>query len=232
MADLEGLQAAVEAGDRGAAVALTTSALERGVAPAEILASMTAAMAAVGGRFAAGEAYVPELLVSARAMKSAMVVLEPILTAAGIRPEHTAVIGTIRGDLHDIGKNLVAMMWRGAGIKVIDLGTDAGPDAFVAAAREHEAALVGISALLTTTMTGMRDVVAAVRAELPGTGIVIGGAPVTAAFARQIGADGYAPDAATAVAAAQQVIATTRASRALVPGAGQPAGSARTTPSS
>jgi 5-methyltetrahydrofolate--homocysteine methyltransferase len=168
---------------------------------------MTRAMEVIGAKFACNEIYVPEMLISARAMKEATAVLEPVLTAAGIRPEHTAVIGTIKGDLHDIGKNLVAMMWRGANIEVVDLGTNISPEQFVAAAREHGASLVGVSALLTTTMVGMKDVVAAVRAaDLPGVKVIVGGAPVTAEYAASIGADGYAPDAASAVEVAKVAV--------------------------
>ena len=147
------------------------------------------------------------MLISARAMKEATAVLEPVLVKAGIRPQHTAVIGTIKGDLHDIGKNLVAMMWKGANIEVIDLGTNVTPERFVEAAREHDARLVGISALLTTTMVGMKDVVAAIRAaDLGDVKVIVGGAPVTQDFADMIGADGYAPDAASAVEAARQAL--------------------------
>jgi len=206
MADLEALTAAVEAGDRATAVAITREAVAEGMDPRAVLEAMTAAMEVIGARFACNEIYVPEMLISARAMKEATAVLEPVLVAAGVRPEHTAVIGTIKGDLHDIGKNLVAMMWKGANIEVVDLGTNVGPAAFVAAAREHGASLVGISALLTTTMVGMKDVVAAVRAELPGVKVIVGGAPVTADYAASIGADGYAPDAATAVDVAKAAV--------------------------
>jgi 5-methyltetrahydrofolate--homocysteine methyltransferase len=168
---------------------------------------MTAAMEVIGARFQCQEIYVPEMLISARAMKEATAVLEPILVKAGIRPEHTAVIGTIKGDLHDIGKNLVGMMWKGANIEVIDLGTNVSPERFVEAAREHRAHLVGISALLTTTMVGMKDVVAAVRAaDLGGVKVIVGGAPVTQDFADLIGADGYASDAASAVETARAAL--------------------------
>ena len=208
MADLAALGTAVENGDRTTAKAITTQGLAEGVPPRAILDAMTGAMEVVGGRFQRNEIYVPEMLIAARAMKEAMAILEPVLVGAGIRPEHRAVIGTIRGDLHDIGKNLVAMMWKGANIEVIDLGTNVGPEAFVAAVREHDARLVGISALLTTTMTGMRDVVAAVRgAGLDDVKVLVGGAPVTADWAADIGADGYAPDAATAVDVAKAVLA-------------------------
>jgi 5-methyltetrahydrofolate--homocysteine methyltransferase len=206
MADLEALTAAVEAGDRATAVAITTQAVAEGMDPRAVLDAMTVAMEVIGRRFACNEIYVPEMLISARAMKEATAVLEPVLVASGIRPEHTAVIGTIKGDLHDIGKNLVAMMWKGANIEVVDLGTNVSAEQFVAAAKEHGASLVGVSALLTTTMVGMKDVVVAVRAELPGVKVIVGGAPVTADYAAQIGADGYAPDAATAVDVAKATV--------------------------
>jgi 5-methyltetrahydrofolate--homocysteine methyltransferase len=207
MADLAALAAAIEVGDRASAVRITTEAVAEGMDPRAVLDAMTGAMEVIGGKFACNEIYVPEMLISARAMKEATAVLEPVLVAAGIRPEHTAVIGTIKGDLHDIGKNLVAMMWKGANIAVVDLGTNVTPEAFVAAAREHGASLVGVSALLTTTMVGMKDVVAAVRAaDLPGVKVIVGGAPVTAEYAAAIGADGYAPDAASAVEAAKAAV--------------------------
>jgi len=207
MADLGALKAAIEAGDRTTAVRVTQAAVDEGMDARTVLDAMTAAMEVIGGRFQRQEIYVPEMLISARAMKEATAVLEPVLVKAGIRPEHTAVIGTIKGDLHDIGKNLVGMMWKGANIEVIDLGTNVTPERFVAAAQEHGAHLVGISALLTTTMVGMRDVVAAVRAaDLPGVKVIVGGAPVTQDFADMIGADGYAPDAASAVEVAKAAV--------------------------
>jgi len=208
MADLDALTRAIEAGDRATAVALTGSAINEGLAAQTILDAMTSAMDAVGGRFQRCEIYVPEMLIAARAMKEAMAVLEPLLAGAGIRPEATAVIGTVKGDLHDIGKNLVAMMWKGANIEVIDLGTNVPPERFVAAAKEHNAQLIGLSALLTTTMVGMRDVVAAIRAAgLGDVKIIVGGAPITAEFAREIGANAYAPDASSAVDVARSAIA-------------------------
>ena len=207
MAELANLTSAIERGDRVTAVSETRAAIDSGVEPAEILGAMTAAMEVVGSRFQRNEIYVPEMLISARAMKESMTLLEPILVGAGIRPEHTAVIGTIKGDLHDIGKNLVAMMWKGANLEVIDLGTNVAAETFVAAAREHAADIVGISALLTTTMVGMKDVVSAVRAAgLDGVKIIIGGAPVTQDFADRIGADAYAPDAGSAVEVAKRVL--------------------------
>ena len=207
MANLTALKEAVEVGDRASAVRITREAVDEGLDPRTVLAAMTAAMEVIGTRFQNQEIYVPEMLISARAMKEATAVLGPVLVKAGIRPQHTAVIGTIKGDLHDIGKNLVAMMWKGANIEVIDLGTNVSPERFVAAAQEHRAHLVGISALLTTTMVGMKDVVAAIRAaDLGGTKVIVGGAPVTQDFADQIGADGYAPDAASAVEVARDAL--------------------------
>jgi 5-methyltetrahydrofolate--homocysteine methyltransferase len=181
--------------------------VDAGLPAQTILDAMTGAMQEVGGRFQRNEIYVPEMLIAARAMKEAMAVLEPVLVGAGIKPEATAVLGTVKGDLHDIGKNLVGMMWKGANIEVIDLGTNVPADRFAQAAKEHSARIVGISALLTTTMVGMRDVVAAVRAaSLDDVKIIVGGAPVTAEFAREIGADAYAADAGSAVDVAQAAL--------------------------
>jgi 5-methyltetrahydrofolate--homocysteine methyltransferase len=207
MADLAALTAAIEAGDRATATAVTQEAVDEGMDPRTVLDAMTAAMEVIGAKFQCEEIYVPEMLISARAMKEATTVLEPVLVKAGIRPEHTAVLGTIKGDLHDIGKNLVGMMWKGANIEVVDLGTNVGPERFVEAAKEHGATIVGISALLTTTMVGMKDVVVAIRAaNLGDVKVIVGGAPVTQDFADMIGADGYASDAASAVEAARKAI--------------------------
>jgi 5-methyltetrahydrofolate--homocysteine methyltransferase len=206
MADLVALTAAVEAGNRTVAAAETQAALDAGVDPRDVLGAMTAAMDVVGRKFQEGELFVPEMLIAARAMKEGMAILEPVLVEAGVRPEHTAVIGTVEGDLHDIGKNLVAMMWKGAGIAVVDLGVNVSATRFVEAAREHDARLVGLSALLTTTMPGMRSVVEAIRAAGLTAHVVIGGAPSTPEFAAQIGADGYAPDAGAAVDLARSLL--------------------------
>lgn len=207
MADLPALTAAIEAGNRLEAAALTQAAIEEGVDPKIILAAMTAALDVVGRRFQDGEIFVPEMLIAARAMKAGTAHLEPILAEQGVTPEFRAVLGTIEGDLHDIGKNLVAMMWKGGGIEVFDLGVNVSADRFVEAAREHDAHIVGMSALLTTTMPNMRGIVEALhRAELP-VKIIIGGAPVTSEYAKQIGADGYAPDAGAAVDLARALLA-------------------------
>jgi 5-methyltetrahydrofolate--homocysteine methyltransferase len=208
MADLAALTAAVEAGNRADAVRLTQEAIDAGTEPNTILDAMTEAMTEVGRRFACNDGvYVPEMLISAHAMKEASALLEPLLAASGITPEHTAVIGTVQGDLHDIGKNLVGMMLKGANFEIVDLGTNVTPEAFAEATKEHGADIVGISALLTTTMVGMKDAVAAVRAADPGTKIMVGGAPVTDEFAAEIGADGFAKDAATAANVAQELLA-------------------------
>ncbi len=207
MADLSALTAAVEAGNRAEAVSLTQAAIDEDVAPGEILDSMTAAMTEVGRKFACNEGvYVPEMLIAAHAMKEATALIEPLLAASGVKPAHTAVIGTVQGDLHDIGKNLVGMMLKGANFAIVDLGTNVAPEAFAEGVKEHKADVVGISALLTTTMVGMKAAVEAVRAADPKAKILVGGAPVTDEFAAEIGADGFAKDAATAAVVAQDLL--------------------------
>jgi 5-methyltetrahydrofolate--homocysteine methyltransferase len=208
MADLVKLTEAIKAGNRAEAKAQVTQAIDESVPPREILDAMVAAMDEIGRRFQCNEIFVPEMLIASRAMKEAMAVLEPVLVKAGITPAFTAVIGTVQGDLHDIGKNLVAMMWKGANFGVIDLGTNVSPEKFVAAAREHNARVIGLSALLTTTMPAMRSTIEAIRAAgLTGVKVLIGGAPITAEFAKQIGADGFAPDAASAVDIVRKLVA-------------------------
>jgi len=192
---------AVAAGKRNDAARLTQELLNAGTPPKEILDNaLVPGMALVGDRFKRNEVFVPEMLIAARAMKEALKLIEPLLAKAGITPKHTAIIGTVQGDLHDIGKNLVSMMWKGANLNVIDLGANVAPEKYLAAAREHNAHIVGLSALLTTTMPAMRATVKLFKdANLPGTKVVIGGAPVTQEFASEIGADGYSPDAGSAV---------------------------------
>jgi 5-methyltetrahydrofolate--homocysteine methyltransferase len=207
MADLAALTAAVEAGNRAVAAEQTKAALDDGLDPRTILGAMTDAMDVVGRKFQEGELFVPEMLIAARAMKAGMEILEPVLLAAGVKPEHRAIVGTVEGDLHDIGKNLVGMMWKGGGIEVIDLGVNVPAQKFVDAALENDVHLVGLSALLTTTMPNMRGVVEAIRAANIPVKVVVGGAPVTPEFAEQIGADGYAPDAGAAVDLARGLLA-------------------------
>jgi 5-methyltetrahydrofolate--homocysteine methyltransferase len=208
MAELELLTAAIVAGERDAAVAATRAAIAAPEDPRAILGAMVAAMAEVGERFKRREVYVPEMLIAARAFKTALPLLEPLLVQAGIRPEHKVVIGTVQGDLHDIGKNLVALLWRGAHFEVVDLGVNVPAQKFIDAIREHGAAAVGLSALLTTTMVGMAEVIRAIRsAGFGDVKILVGGAPVTKDWATGIGADGWAPDAASAVDALRGALA-------------------------
>jgi 5-methyltetrahydrofolate--homocysteine methyltransferase len=208
MTDLSLLSQAVQSGNRKEAVSLTQQAIADGLNVREILDSMVGAMDIIGRKFQNNEVFVPEMLIAARAMKESLAVLEPLLVEAGIKPELTAVIGTVQGDLHDIGKNLVAMMWKGANFDVVDLGTNVPPEKFVAAAQEHNAQVIGLSALLTTTMPAMKNTVQAVKAAgLGNVKVVIGGAPVTQQFAEEIGADGYAADAAGAVSTVRQLLA-------------------------
>ncbi|HCE00266.1 MAG TPA: cobalamin-binding protein [Armatimonadetes bacterium] len=207
MADLKALSESIVNGKRDVATQITEQALNEGMDPKEILDALVAGMDEIGGKFQRNEVFVPEMLIAARAMKEAMAKLEPVLIASGIRPEYTAVIGTVQGDLHDIGKNLVAMMWKGANFNVVDLGTNVSPERFAQAAKEHNAHLVGLSALLTTTMPAMKTTVEKLReAGLTNVKVMIGGAPITAEFAKSIGADGYAPDAATAVQVARELV--------------------------
>jgi 5-methyltetrahydrofolate--homocysteine methyltransferase len=187
----------------------THAAIESGTDPRAILAAMVDAMAEIGERFKRKEVYVPEMLIAARAFKTALPLLEPLLVKAGVAPSQTVVIGTVHGDLHDIGKNLVALLWKGAHFNVIDLGVNVPAQKFVDAISEHGAAAVGMSALLTTTMVGMADVVRAVRAAgHDNVKILVGGASVTQAWATGIGADGWAADAASAVDALRGALAS------------------------
>ena len=201
------LTQAIIAGRRKDVPQLVQQCLDAGETAGSIVENrLVPGMAVVGEKFKRNEIFVPEMLIAARAMKEALKILEPKLVAAGIKPEHNAVIGTVEGDLHDIGKNLVAMMWKGANIEVIDLGVNVPVAKFVEAVRQHKPKLVGLSALLTTTMPAMRDTVKAIRdAGLP-VKIVVGGAPITLEYAREIGADGYSPDAGSAVDAAMALV--------------------------
>jgi 5-methyltetrahydrofolate--homocysteine methyltransferase len=208
VADVHPLTQAIIDGDKVQADALTRQCLADGEEPGWIIENrLVPGMAVVGERFKCDEIFVPEMLISANAMKAALAILEPLLAASGAKPAHTAIIGTVEGDLHDIGKNLVAMMWKGANIEVIDLGVNVSPAAFVSAVETHKPQIVGMSALLTTTMPRMRNAVAAVKASGIPTKVVIGGAPVTAEFAAEVEADGFAPDAATAVDIVRDLLA-------------------------
>jgi corrinoid protein of di/trimethylamine methyltransferase len=208
MPDLTKLYDAILNGDNKTAVAITKEALAAGAAPLDLITNyMSPAMDEVGRRFEREEYFVPELLLSGRAMKGALELLQPLLTASGIALAGRVVIGTVKGDLHDIGKNLVASMLQGAGFEVFDLGADVPPEKFVAAVQEHKANLVCLSALLTVTMPAMRDVVDALKnASLrDNVRVMIGGAPVTSDFAREIGADAYGENASVAVTIARRL---------------------------
>ncbi len=207
------LSAHLQNGDDKAVTALTRDALERGVAPSEILdRALLPGMAAVGVRFRDRQIYLPDVLLAARAMKSAMTLLQPLLAGAHAAPAGKIVLGTVSGDIHDIGKNLVAFLLQGGGFEVIDLGTDVDAGQFVDAAVNEGASVIGMSALLTTTMIAMRDVVQAIedRGLTGRIRTIIGGAPVSAEFAREIGADAYAPDAPSAVDAVRALCGVAR----------------------
>jgi len=208
MADLKALADAVIKGDQSTAVEITKSALEEGTAAKNVLEEgLIAGMDVVGARFKNNEIYIPEVLIAARAMKMAMEFLEPELIKAGVKPVGKFLVATVQGDLHDIGKNLVAMMLKGAGFEVIDLGVDVSPEKFVEQVKAKGVQLVGMSALLTTTMPGMEKTVKALKEAGVSAKIMIGGAPVTQGYADKIGADGYAADAASAVDMAKSLVA-------------------------
>jgi 5-methyltetrahydrofolate--homocysteine methyltransferase len=207
--DLTALKEAVINGDLKGCTVLTEVAIKAGYPPQKILTeALVPGMHVVGEKFRCNEVYVPEVLVAARAMKKSLAMLKPLLTETGAKPVGVAVAGTVKGDLHDIGKNLVCMMWEGAGFEVVDLGTDVSPEKFVQGVKDSGAQIVGISTLLTTTMLNMRDVIRALdRAQLRDkVKVMVGGAPVTQTFAREIGADGYGESAATAVEKAKALL--------------------------
>jgi len=207
MADLKALADAVIKGDQSTAVEITKTALAEGTSPKSVLEEgLIAGMNVIGGRFKKNEIYIPEVLIAARAMKMAMEVLEPELVKAGVEPVGKLMIGTVKGDLHDIGKNLVAMMLKGAGFEVVDLGIDVGPDKFVEKAKATGIQLIGMSTLLTTTMPSMEKTVKALKEAGISAKIMIGGAPVTQGYADKIGADGFAADAASAVDLAKSLV--------------------------
>lgn len=210
MNNLSDLYVAILAGKLEDAVKVTKNAVEEGVAPGEIINQyMIKAMEEIGSRFEAGKVFVPNLLMSARAMRGALDVLKPLLQGQVDAYIGKIVIGTVKGDLHDIGKNLVASMFEGCGFEVINLGVDVSSDKFISAALENKADIICMSALLTTTMNYMKEVIAAIEAsELKGKiKVMIGGAPVNDAFAKAIGADAYTSNANAAVIMAKKLIA-------------------------
>lgn len=210
MSDMKEIFQAVLEGDRETTVTLVQAAVDSGMVANDILQNgLIAAMLEVGHQFEEGEYYVPEMLISARAMQGALDILKPLLVKAGVEPIGKVIIGTVKGDLHDIGKNLVAMMLEGAGFKIQDLGIDVAPETFVEAIRnDPNVDIVGLSALLTTTMPSMDATIKAIdEAGLRGkVKIMVGGAPVTSNYSQRIKADGYAPDAGQAVTLAKSLL--------------------------
>jgi 5-methyltetrahydrofolate--homocysteine methyltransferase len=202
MATLEELSEAIQKGNAPKAKELTAGLLSAGTKAADVLnKGLLDGMEKIGKRFKANEVYIPEVLIAARAMNQGMEILKPELVKAGVKPVGKMLLGTVKGDLHDIGKNLVKMMSQGAGLEVVDLGIDVSADKFIQGLKDNpDAKAVGMSALLTTTMTGMKDVIDRFSKEgLRGkVKIMVGGAPLTDQYAKEIGADAYAPDAASA----------------------------------
>jgi len=209
MADFTKISQALIKGDAKTVKELTEQAVAEGIAPGVIIQEgLIGGMAVIAERFKKNEIYVPEVLIAARAMHAGLGVLKPLLTESETESAEVFLIGTVKGDLHDIGKNLVAMMMEGTGFRVVDLGVDVPPEKFVEAIREHKPSIVGLSALLTTTMVAMKDTLEAIKASefKDKVKVMIGGAPVTQNYADEIGADGYAPDASTAVDVAKKLI--------------------------
>lgn len=209
--NLADLYQAVLDGDLQSAVGVTRAALDSGVDPQKLVAEqMIPAMDEVGRRFESNEYFVPELLIAARAMKGALELIRPLLTECGVEPVGRVVIGTVKGDLHDIGKGIVAAMLEGGGFDVVDLGVDVSAEKFVAQAKESRANIIAVSALLTTTMVSMKSVVQAVHEGglSDRCKVIVGGAPVTQQFASAIGADGYSSNAPGAVALARELVAS------------------------
>lgn len=208
MADLNVLAEAIMKGDMTTAVSSTKELLASGKIPEEVLNNgLVAGMSVIGERFKKNEVYIPEVLIAARAMKASMEILEPKLAETGVEPKGTVIIATVKGDLHDIGKNLVAMMLKGAGFNVVDLGVDCPSQKYIDAVKENDADIVAMSALLTTTMPAMEESIKALKDAGISTKVMVGGAPVTQGYADKIGADGYSSDAASAVDLAKELVA-------------------------
>lgn len=208
---LKDIYSSIIDGEQKVTTTKVQEALDQGMDPSAILnEGMVAAMAEVGRLFEEGEYFVPEMLVAARAMQSGLAVLKPYLVKADVKSSGKVIAGTVKGDLHDIGKNLVCMMLEGSAFEVIDLGSDVDPDKFVEAVHKTNADIVAMSALLTTTMPNMKVTIEALMAAglRDKVKIMVGGAPLTQQYANEIGADGYAPDASRAVATAKSLIAT------------------------
>jgi len=209
MAKYQDLADAIIAGDNVKSKEVTQKLVDSGVKATEILnGGLVPGMDVVGVKFKANEMYIPEVLIAARAMHAAMDIIKPLLVEAGAIMKGTIVVGTVQGDLHDIGKNLVCMMLEGGGYTVIDAGVDVPGDKFVEEVKKSGAKVVGLSALLTTTMPSMKDVIIALKADAAtkDVKVMVGGAPLTQEYADSIGANGYAPDASSAVDVAKKLI--------------------------
>ncbi|EGW40876.1 corrinoid protein [Desulfosporosinus sp. OT] len=208
MTKIEEVKAKLEAGKAKLVPGLVQEALDEGNAVGDILQAMTDSMGVVGDKFSAGEIFVPEMLMAAKAMSKGVEVIKPLLTSTSTSSLGTCVIGTVQGDLHDIGKNLVTMMLESAGFNMIDLGVDVSTEKFIKAIKENEnVTLVACSGLLTTTMSAMKETVQALKSSgLTGFKVIVGGAPVTQAMADEIGADGFAPDAGSATVKAKELV--------------------------
>lgn len=215
MSILDEMNTSIIEGDRDKVEELTRQALEQGIEVKAILnEGMIGAMDVVGQRFESGEMFIPEMIVAGEAMTRGLNILRPLFKESGIKPQGTVVIGTVKGDVHSIGKSLASMMMEGAGFKIIDLGVNVSPEQFVNSAREEGAQLVGMSALLTTTMPLMKATIDALKEAglLDKVKTLIGGAPITQEYADKIGADGYAPDAATGVKKVKELVQVLAAS--------------------
>ncbi len=210
MAKYQDLADAIIAGDNVKSKEITQKLVDQGVSAIEILnEGLVPGMDVVGAKFKANEMYIPEVLIAARAMHAAMDIIKPMLSSTGAQMKGTVVIGTVQGDLHDIGKNLVAMMLEGGGFTVVDVGVDVPAEKFVEEVKKNNAQIVGLSALLTTTMPVMKDVIAALKSDeqTKNVKVMVGGAPLTQEYADSIGANGYAPDASSAVDLAKSLVA-------------------------
>lgn len=209
MADFRDIADALKAGNAPKVKKMVETGLEQGVEPADLVNNaLIVGMSEIGVLFKNNEVYVPEVLIAARAMKAGLDILRPLLAEKDVKPLGKVVIGTVKGDLHDIGKNLVAMMLEGAGFEVLDLGIDVPTEKFIEAVKDTNADAVAMSALLTTTMPAMKDIIESIDAAglRDSVKILVGGAPVTQGFADEIGADGYAPDAASAADLTKELI--------------------------
>ncbi|MDO9490655.1 corrinoid protein [Acetobacterium sp.] len=206
MSKIEEVKAKVEAGKSKLVPGLVQEALDEGSAPGEILQAMVDSMSVVGDKFSSGEIFVPEMLIAAKAMSKGVEVLKPLMTGDGSASLGTCIIGTVAGDLHDIGKNLVSMMIESAGFDMVDLGVDVPAATFVQAVNDNQnVKLVACSGLLTTTMPALKEAVQTIKAAHPDVNVIVGGAPVTPEYAAEVGADGYAPDAGSAAVKAKEL---------------------------